>query len=150
MEHIDGKNRFGFGRLRFFYRSGDVLAFQHDDKFIRRFRVGDKKLKQEAVEFGFGKGIGTLLFNRILGCKHEERFGEGIARFADGNLTFRHRFEQCGLNLCRSTVYFVSQHYVRKKRPLSYRKAMRGRIKDERSGEIGRQQVGCELDAFKT
>jgi hypothetical protein len=61
--HGDGRPGNGF------LRTGGV---EQDPAFGGHFRIGDVDLHQEAVELGFGQGIGAFLLERVLGCQDVE------------------------------------------------------------------------------
>ncbi len=78
--------------------------------------VGDKYLKQEPIELGFGKGVRPFLFDRVLRREHKKWLGQGMASPAGGDLPLLHRLEQGGLGLGRGSVDFVGQNKVGKNR----------------------------------
>ena len=55
-----------------------------------------------------GQGIGSLLFNRILGGQHMERVAKWAVLSGNRNCLFLHRLQECRLGARRCAVYFVS------------------------------------------
>ena len=112
-------------------------------------RIADVQLQHEAVELRFGQLIGAFLLERILRRQHEERIGQRIGRFADRDLPFLHRFEQRALHLGRRAIDFVGQDQVGEDRAELRRELAGARIVDQRADQIGRQQIGRELQALE-
>ena len=111
-----------------------------------------QQLEEEAVELGFGQRVGAFHFERVLRGQHEERRGQAVRFAGDGDRVLLHRFEQGGLGLGRGAVDFVGQQDVGEDRAalkLEHFPAV-GRLNhDVRADEVGRHQVGRELDAAK-
>ena len=108
-------------------------------------------MQQEAVELGFGQGIGAGLFQRILRGQHEEGFGQRMrgAGVADG--VFLHGLEQRRLGLGRRAVEFVGQQKVGEHRAgLELEVAVAGAVvffQDLGAQDVAGHQVGRELHA---
>ena len=72
---------------------------------------------------------------------------------ADGDLLLLHRFEQRGLRLGRRAVDLVGQDHVGEHRARQETKLARARslvfLDDLGAGDVGRHQVGRELDAVE-
>jgi hypothetical protein len=80
-----------------------------------------------------------------LGGDDDERLRQVVGLPVDGDLPLAHRLQQRGLCLRRCTVYLVCQHHVRKHRTGRELELAVGLVVDVRPGDIGREQVGCEL-----
>ena len=72
-----------------------------------------------------------------------------MALFADGHLQLLHGFQQRALHLGRGAVDLVGQQQVGEDRPLARVKIRGLRVEDHGAGQVGRQQVGGELDALE-
>ena len=68
----------------------------------------------------------------------------------DRHLAFFHRFEQCRLRFGRRAIDFVGENEIREDRAVPQRKCAGARIEDRGTDDVGRHQVGRELDAPKT
>ena len=94
-----------------------------------------------------------LQFDGVLSGQHIKRRFERIGMAFNGDRTLLHRFQQGRLRLGRSTVDFVGQYDVRKNRPLDENAfPLAGDpafFDDFRTGDIGRHQIGRELNAFE-
>ena len=108
--------------------------------------IGYPDLEHEAVELGLRKRISAFVLDRVLGGKHQERLvqHEGVA--ADGDLLLLHRFQQRCLHLGRRAVDFVGQDDVGEERALLDVKVLALLVEHHGADDIGRQQVGRELD----
>ena len=98
-----------FGGFSLGGRGEDLLLF-----FVRW--VADPDIEHEAVELGFGQGVGAFLLDGILGGDDEERVREVQGLLADGDLTLLHGLEQRGLGLGRGPVDLVGEDDVREDR----------------------------------
>ena len=83
--------------------------------------------------------------------EHEERFFERVAQAGGGDLVLLHRLEQRGLGLGRRAVDFVGQDHVGENGAAhEHHLPPSGRfLEDFRAGDVGRHQVGRELDALE-
>jgi hypothetical protein len=127
-----------------------LFARELQDRVLGMWRrVADLDMQQEPVELCFGERIRAVVLDRVLRRHHHEELGQRECRAADADLPLLHRFEQRGLHLRRRTIDLVGEHEVAKQRP---------RAEFERAGlcaehfgasDVGRQQVGRELDAVK-
>jgi hypothetical protein len=73
--------------------------------------------------------------------------GKGEAVPFQRHLFLLHRFEQCRLRLGGRPVDLVGEQEMREHRPLAGDEAGGGRIEQRVTDDIGRHQVGSELDA---
>ncbi len=80
-------------------------------------RIPDIIFHHKPVNLGFSQRIGADLLNGVLGSQHHEGIGYRIAQAFDGYFLFLHRLQQCGLNLRRRAVYFVSEKNVAENGP---------------------------------
>ena len=136
-----------------YYRLHVGSALPHDLFFLAVARIVDVDHEQEAVELGLGQRIGAFLLDGVLRGQHEERILHRMVDAADGGLAFLHRFEQGGLRLGRRAVDFVGQHDVGEDRPGQELEGPlpgdRIVLNDFRAGDVGRHEVGRELDALE-
>ncbi|MNO74502.1 hypothetical protein D3C76_655040 [compost metagenome] len=106
-------------------------------------------MHQEAVELGFRQRVGAFLLDGVLRGHYQEQRRQFIGTAPDTDLALGHGFEQCRLNLGRGAVDFVRQHQVMEDRALLEHEAAGFRAIDLGTGDVGRQQVGGELDAME-
>jgi len=105
------------------------------------------QLEHEAVHLRLRQRIGAFLFDRVLRRQHQEGLRQR-ARFAgQRHLSLLHRLQQRGLHLGRGAVDLVRQHEVAEDRSEVDRPLAGLGVIDLRAGQVGRQQVGSELDA---
>ena len=108
--------------------------------------------KHEPVELRFRQGVGTLLLDRVLRGQHKKRLWQREDAAGHGDVMFLHGLEQCGLRLGRRAVDFVGEDDVGEDRSLYELKlppALGGLLQDIRAGDVGRHQVGRELNAVE-
>lgn len=80
--------------------------------FVVVRRIANKDMEQEAIHLSFRQGIGAFLFDRILGGEDEEKMRQPMRLAGNSDLSFLHRFEQCGLRFGRSAIDFVSENEI--------------------------------------
>ena len=134
--------------------SGDGLGAGravHDRDEVLLGRERDHDLEEEAVELRLGQGIGALHLERVLRREHEERRVEREALAGDRDLVLLHRLEQARLGLGRRAVDLVGEDEVREDRARLEPEDPLAALLDEdvRAGDVGRHQVGRELDAVE-
>ena len=105
------------------------------------------ELHQESVELGLGQGVGPFVLDRVLGGEDPERVGEDDRLVADRDLAFLHRLQQGALDLGRGPVDLVRQDDRGHDRPGPDVESPGRRSVDLGAGEVGREQVGGELDS---
>src|SRR3989454_220597 len=110
-------------------------------------RIADIDLQQEPVDLRLGERIGAFVLDRILRRDHEERPVQWKRLALQGGLSFLHRLEQRGLGLRRRAVDLVREEDVREDRPAPEDEIARLALEDVSPGDVGREQVRCELDA---
>ncbi len=122
-----------------------------DLELLVELGIAHEDLEHEAVLLGFGQRIGAFLLDGVLRRQHEERIVEAMPHPADGDLALLHGFEQGGLGLGRRAVDFVGEDDVgeqRAREELELAAAGRAVLLDDfGAGDVGRHQVGRELDA---
>ena len=119
---------------------------------VRRVRIANDELEEEAVELRLGQRISSLLVNRVLRREHEERLDQFADLPARRDALLLHRFEHRGLRLGRGAVDFVREDNVRKDRPALELKLPPsiGRFHHHvRAENVGGHQIGRELDAVE-
>ena len=123
----------------------------HDRDEVLLGREGDHDLEQEPVELGLGQRVGALHLERVLRGEHEERRLEREPLAGDRDLVLLHRLEQARLGLGRGAVDLVGEDEVREDRAgLEAEDALAALLdEDVRAGDVGRHQVGRELDAVE-
>lgn len=122
---------------------------RHDPHFVLAGRHWDDHLKEEAIDLGFRKRVCAFLFDWVLGCKNQERFGKRECIVPDGDLPFLHRFKERGLDLCGSAVDFVGEQEVCEDGTLLCGKRSILLVEDLGSGDIGGEEIRCKGDAME-
>jgi hypothetical protein len=113
-------------------------------------RVEDLELEEEAIQLRLRQRIGPLHLERVLGREHEERLLQPVGRLADRDAHVLHRFEQRRLRFRGRAVDLVGEHDVGEDRPrlkLEEGAAVRRLLHDVGADDVGRHQVGGELNA---
>ncbi|MNE24253.1 hypothetical protein D3C80_1175380 [compost metagenome] len=128
---------------------GFTTGLQQDAPLYRSVGEADFHVHQEAVELGFGQRVGTFLLDRVLRGHDQEQRRQVVGAAAHADLALGHGFEQRRLHLGRGAVDFVGQHQVVEDRPLLEHEAAGFRAVDFGTGDVGREQVGGELDAME-
>ncbi len=125
----------------------------HDAGFFLGRGVADDGHEHEAIELGFGEGVGAFLFDGVLGGEDEEGEGEFVGVFAGGDAVFLHGFEEGGLGFRRGAVDFVGEEHIREDGAFDEAEgAFAGGavfFEDIGAGDVGGHEVGGELDAFE-
>jgi hypothetical protein len=93
-------------------RWGVDQAAGDDGELFGEVGVVDHHFHQEAVDLGFGEGVGAVGFDGVLGGQDQEWFGDLVAVFADGDLVFLHDFEEGGLDFGGGAVDLVGEQEV--------------------------------------
>ena len=111
----------------------------------------DHDVEHEAIELGLGQRVRAFELDRVLRREDVERLLELIGAALDRHAVLLHRFEQRRLRLGRRPVDLVRQDDVGEDRsgrehhlPAAGRAVL---LDDVRAGDVGRHQVGRELDA---
>ena len=134
----------GFGPPR-----GRLLDDRH---LVVLGQVVDDHVEHEPVELGLGERIGPLHLDRVLRGQDEERLLQRIAHAGRRHLVLLHRFQERGLGLGRRAVDLVGEDHVGEDRPLDElhpAPALAGLLEDLGPGDVGRHQVGRELDPLE-
>ena len=122
-----------------------------DLPLFREARIADEDLEHEAVLLRFGQGVGPLLLDGVLRRQHEERVVEHVPHLPHRDLPLLHRLQQGRLRLGRGAIDLVGQHDVMEQRPGQEAELAVARravlLQDVGPGDVGRHQVGRELDA---
>ena len=115
----------------------------------RTLDAGDVDLEHEPIELRFGKRIGAFELDRILRRQHEERIGQRPRLAERRHAPFLHRLEQRRLGLGRGAVDLVGQQQVGEDRAGVEHELLAAvaLLEDVAAGDVGREQVGRELDA---
>ena len=124
-----------------------------DRQLLAHRRIFHPQHEHEAVELRLGQRIGSFLLDRILRGQHEERRGQIVGLAAAGHLPLLHRLKQGRLRFRRRAVDFVGQQDVGEDRAADEAKvapaALLMLIDDFGAGDVGRHQVGRELNAIE-
>ena len=127
------------------------LEIHADDVALLLFLgIGDARLEHETVHLRLGERIGTLLLEGVLRSQHEERLRQRIGLVADGHLPLLHGLQQGALHLGGRTVDLVGQDEVGENGALLHVELLLLLRVDERTDDVGRQQVRRELYAAET
>jgi hypothetical protein len=119
----------------------------NNGRLVSGIGIVDEDLQEETVELGFGEGIGAFLLDGILSGKGHEGRREGVGLTIDGDATFLHNLEESGLGLGGSAIDFVGEKELGEDRALTNAKLLSGEVEQGMAGDIGRHQVGSELNA---
>ena len=126
----------------------EVIRSTTTNSSVRR-GVADEDLEHEPVDLGLGQRVGALRLDGVLGRHDEERVGRGEGLAADRDLPLLHDLQQGALHLGRRAVDLVGEHEVgedRAERDLELTLAL---VVDARADDVGRHQVGRELDPLE-
>jgi hypothetical protein len=85
----------------------------------------------------------------VLGGHDQEGIRQRVRGVADRHLAFLHRLQQRRLHLGRRAVDLVGQHQVGEDGALLGHELAPGLVVDHRADDIGRQEVGRELNALE-
>ena len=125
----------------------------HDLDFVFLIEVIDDDVEHEPVQLSFRQRVGTFQFDRVLRSQNVKGLLENVGVALDGNRSFLHCLQKCGLRLRRRPVDFVRKNDVRKNRALHENTYPLTRhaifFDDFRSCDVGRHQVRSELDALE-
>ena len=121
--------------------------------FVVFREISDNDVEHEAVELGLRQRIRTFELDRVLRRENVKWLFEDVSFAFDRDRSFLHGFEQRGLRLWRRSVDFVGENDVREDwslhkhaRPFPCCPIFLDHL---RAGDVGRHQVGRELDALE-
>ena len=123
----------------------------HDLPLGRLVGIADIDLQQEAVELGFRQRIGAFLLERILGRQHVEGRRQVVALAGHGDVLLLHALQQRRLRARAGAVDFVGHQQLGEHRALDEAEGAAADVAflhDFRAQDVGRHQVGRELDAL--
>jgi len=115
--------------------------------FLALARIRRPGPHEEAIELRFGKRIRAFELDGILRCANDEERRQRFARTVDRHLTLFHCFQQRRLRFGRRAIDLVREQERREDRPATQREFGRLRIEDRRADDVGRHEVGRELNA---
>src|SRR5690606_31066575 len=92
---------------------------------------------------------GSLEFNRVLRGDDEEGAGQWVGLPLDRHLPLLHRLEECRLRAWPGAVDLIGKDDVGEDRPGVEGERRAALVEDERAGDVGWEQVRCELDAVE-
>ena len=116
--------------------------------FFRVAGVAHIHFEKESVELRFGQPVDAFLFDRILGGQHHEWKWQRNRGAVNGDLILLHRLQQGGLSLGRSAIDFVREQDLAEDRPAPQHEVVALAIEDRDARDVGRKQIGRELDAL--
>jgi hypothetical protein len=98
-----------------------------------------------------GSGVRAFELDRVLRGEDEKRLIEWIGASRGGDVVLLHRFEQRRLRLRRRAVDFVGEDDLREDRTLDETQPPGSAflVENLRAGDVGRHQIGRELNAFE-
>ncbi len=132
-------------RLEVLQRRDPAVHVQHL-QFGLHAGVADGDAGHEAVALGLGQWIGALHLDRVLRGHHHEGARQLVGLAVDGDLALLHGLQQRGLGLRRGTVDLVADHDLGEDRAWLELEVLALLVPDRHTGDVGRQQVGRELD----
>jgi len=105
-------------------------------------------MHQETIHLRFGERISAFLLDRVLSRHNNKQFRHLVRRACDRDLALLHRFEQRCLHLRGSAINLVRQDDIRENWAGFESKLVLSAcsVQHLSSGNVGRQQVGRELD----
>ncbi len=109
-------------------------------------RVAQLQLDQKTVQLRFGQRVRAVKLDRILSRQHEERRRQIVPLALDRRVRLAHRLQQRRLRPGRGPIDLVGQQHVAEDRSGAKRKRAFLGVVDGRSQDVGRQQIGSELD----
>ena len=148
-EVLEGEDAGAVEDVGEFGEAGAGGGFGDGDFFIAG-GVVDADHEHEAVELGFGEGVGAFLFDGVLGGEDEEGGVEGVGAAGDGDFVLLHGFEHGGLGFGGSAVDFVGEDDVGEYGAFGEFEgafATGEFLQDIGAGDVHGHQVGGELDA---
>ena len=120
----------------------------HDVDFFVEGGVVDPRVEHEAVELGFGKGVGAFLFDGVLGREDEERSGQGVALAGGRHGAFLHGLQKGRLRFGRRSVDLVGEDDVGEQRAF-HKLELARLVEDLGADDVAGHQVRGELDAVE-
>ena len=117
--------------------------------FFSGGRIADANFQQEAIKLGFGKRIGTLELDGILGGEYGEIFGEEIRSAIDGDLAFFHGFEKGGLRARGGAIDFVDEQQIGEDGAAMEAEGAVAQVEDVGAGNVGGHEIGGALHALE-
>ena len=134
-------------RLQLGKRVCTVKSVEYRNAFLVG-RVVHACLEEKAVKLRLGKGVNSCILDRVLSRNDDKRLCKAVCHSVDGRLPLLHALEQTRLRFRGGAVDLIGKNYVREHR--SRRKLKLGflHIIIVDSGEIGGEQVGCELNTL--
>ena len=119
----------------------------HDLELFGGCGVSDDDLHEEPVALRLRQQVHTFGLDRVLRREHQERIGNEMRDARDRDLALGHHLEQRRLHLGGRTVDLVGEDEVGEDRAQLHVETLRGLAVDARADEVGRHEVGGELDA---
>ena len=120
-----------------------------DDELLGLARVADDDLHHELVDLRLRERVRPLGLDRVLRREDEERVRDLVRLAADRDLPLLHHLEQRALDLGRRPVDLVGEQQVREHRAQRRPELAGLLVVDARADEVGRDEVGRELDALE-
>jgi hypothetical protein len=130
----------------------DVLPTGHAPEnllLVVTVGIADEHLEHEPVELRLGQRVGALLLDRVLGGEHQKRLVQHVSLAADRHLLLLHRLQQGGLHLGGRAIDLVGEQDVREQGTAHGPKLAGPLVEDHRADDVGRQQIGRELNPLE-
>ncbi len=132
------------------FRLGRAGGGQKDVALRRAGGIVDIHLHEETVQLRLGQGVGALLLDRVLRGKHVERPPQRAVLAGDGDFLLLHRLQKGRLRAGGGAVDLVRHEKLAEDRAFEEAEgpaAVGGGLQHLGAQDIGRHQVGGELDA---
>ena len=126
-----------------------ALMDPQDIDLLGQLGIGHQHLHHEAVELRLGQRIGPFLLDGVLRGEDREYARQRIRGPIDGHLPFLHGLQQGRLGLGRGSVDFIGQEELGEDRARAKLEGLLLRIEDAYAHNVGRHEVGRELDALE-
>ena len=121
---------------------------EHSQFFFHR-RITERELHHEPIELCFGQRKGAFVINWVLCCDHDKRWLKQVCDSVCCNSGFCHRFKQGCLGSRGRTIDFIGKQDLSEDRSRSKLKLSRFLIENRCARDVGREEVGCALNAFE-
>ena len=117
--------------------------------FLLKFRIPNRKFKDEPIKLSLGQGKGAFILDRVLGSHDNERIRQPKALPIQRHLVFLHGFQQCRLGFGRSPVDLIGEQDMGKDGTLAQLEFVRAAIIDVPASDIAGEEVRGELNTLE-
>ncbi len=112
-------------------------------------RPANRDFHEKAVFLRLGERVRALKLNRILSREHGEGRRQFVRDSINADSALLHGLQQSGLRFCGSAVDLIRKQKRGKDRPRPKFEYAISKIENARPRNIGRHQVGRELNALE-